>query len=361
MMLDRINCGGAKMNKINVLQLITGLGMGGAEKVVYDISYHSDKAKFNTYVISLSNRVERLQEFLDVEIDTTVLSKNNSILDLIDMIKEINQFIKNKDVDVVHAHMSHAMILSIFLKIFNPKIKIITTSHSVNIESKLREIFLYISRSLRYKDIIFSKDILRYFYKNDYEIIPNGINLKNYNINTEKNEKFTFISVGRLETVKNHKHLIHVANELKDKFDFEIQIVGDGYLRLDLQNMIDTYKLNKVVKLLGLRRDIPELLNKAHCFLMPSLWEGLPIVLLEAGASKLPILSTAVGSIPVLLDDENSYLADLDNFSSVMQSIFNDYDTGLKKAEKLYDKISHEYAIEKIVKKHEEIYLEAVV
>jgi len=53
------------MKKINILQLVTGLGMGGAEKVVYDLAFNSDKSKFNTYVIALSKRVERVQEFID--------------------------------------------------------------------------------------------------------------------------------------------------------------------------------------------------------------------------------------------------------------------------------------------------------
>lgn len=347
------------MKKVNVLQLITGLGMGGAEKVVYDLAYYSDKSKFNTYVMSLSKRAERLQEFLDGKINTKILNKDNTFSDLIQIIKETDFFIKNNKIDVIHAHMSHPMIIATIIKILNPKIQIVTTSHNIDIESKLRELFLYIFRFLRFKDIIFSKDILMYFYRQDYEIIPNGIDLNNYNIEVQKNEKFTFISVGRLETVKNHKLLIEVANNLKNNFDFELQIVGDGYLKSELQSMIDDFDLNQKVKLLGLRRDIPLLLNKAHCFLMPSLWEGLPIVLLEAGASRLPIISTSVGSIPVLLNNENSTLVELNSFEDAMIEIINNYEKANKKAQNLFDKIKKEYSIEQIVRKHEKIYLEA--
>ena len=161
-----------------------------------------------------------------------------------------------------------------------------------------------------------------------------------------KYKKITFISVGRLETVKNHKLLIEVANNLKD--NFELQIVGDGYLKSELQSMIDDFGLNQKVKLLGLRRDIPFLLNKAHCFLMPSFWEGLPIVLLEAGASRLPIISTSVGSIPVLLNNENSTLVELNSFEEAMIEIINNYE----KAQNLFDKIKKEYSIEQIVRKN---------
>ena len=132
------------MKKINILQLVTGLGMGGAEKVVYDLAFNSDKSKFNTYVIALSKRVERVQEFIDAKIDTTVLHKDNTLSNLFSMIKEINLFIKEKEIDVIHAHMSHPMIIATILKILNPKVRIVTTSHNIDIESKVREIFLYI-------------------------------------------------------------------------------------------------------------------------------------------------------------------------------------------------------------------------
>lgn len=129
------------MKKINILQLVTGLGMGGAEKVVYDLAFNSDKSKFNTYVIALSKRVERVQEFIDAKIDTTVLHKDNTLSNLFSM---INLFIKEKEIDVIHAHMSHPMIIATILKILNPKVRIVTTSHNIDIESKVREIFLYI-------------------------------------------------------------------------------------------------------------------------------------------------------------------------------------------------------------------------
>ena len=63
------------MKKINVLQLITGLGIGGAEKVVYDISINIDKDKFNNYVVSLSKQNDMLKEFIDSGISVISLNK----------------------------------------------------------------------------------------------------------------------------------------------------------------------------------------------------------------------------------------------------------------------------------------------
>ena len=344
--------------KINILQLITGLGMGGAEKVVLDLAKYTDKKKFNTYVLAMSKRDELLQEFLDNNINTTILKKSNSLSDFMSIVKYINNFVKENNIQIIHAHMTHSIIIASMVKIFNPSLKIVYTSHSLNIGSKLREFIIWSLKPLRDVDIVFSKDILKYFYKQNYKVIPNGIKIDKYNLELEKNAKFTFIAVGRLETVKNHKFLIEIANNLKDKYDFEIQIVGEGYLKEELNSLINKYDLKDTVKLLGLRNDIPVLLNKSHCLLMPSLWEGLPIVILEAGASSLPVISTPVGSISSLLNDKNAYLTTLDNFENNMIEVLTNYSDAKKKGSNLFNDIKKKYSIESVIKEHEKIYKE---
>jgi len=152
--------------------------------------------------------------------------------------------------------------------------------------------------------------------------------------------------------------LIEIANDLKDKYEFEIDIVGDGYLRDELKDLIKKYKLENVVKLLGLRSDIPKLLNQSYCLLMPSLWEGLPIVILEAGAGSLPVISTPVGSIPSLLNMNNAYLSELDGFKNKMIEVLDNYEDAKLKGKKLYDVILKQYSIDAVVDEHEKIYKE---
>lgn len=344
------------MKKINILQLVTGLGMGGAEKVVLDLAKYTSTKDFNTYVISLSQRDELLQEFLENNINTTVLGKTNSFKDMISMVKEINKFIKDNNIQIIHAHMAHSIIIASIVKIFNPSIKIVFTSHNLNIGSKLRELIVWFLKIFRDTDIVFSKDILDYFYKSNYVVIPNGIKIDKYKLDVKKNDKFTFIAIGRLETVKNHKILIEIANKLQNNYDFEIHIVGDGVLKEELYSLINKYKLQDKVKLLGLRNDIPTLLNQSHCLLMPSLWEGLPIVILEAGASGLPVISTSVGSIPSLLNNNNAYLSDLDKFEKNMIDVLENYDLAITKGKKLFEEIEKTYSIDAIVNEHEKVY-----
>ena len=348
------------MKKVNVLQLITGLGMGGAEKSVLNLSINLNKNFYNNYVIGLSKRDELLNEFLENNVNTVLLRKTNSLKDLFVIVKYVNRFIKEKNIQIIHAHMTHSIIIASILKILNPNIKIVFTSHSFNMGSKIREIIIWLLKPFRNIDIIFSKNMFKFFYKKNYRIIPNGIDISKYELNINKNKKFTFIAVGRLEKMKNHKLLIEIANKLKNKYEFEIWIVGEGYLREELENLIYKYDLKDHVKLLGLRNDIPRLLNQSHCFVMPSLWEGFPISILEAGASGIPIISTPVGSIPSLINNKNGYLAEIKEFEIKMEEVLNNYQQAKEKAIRLKEKTINEYSIQNIVKKHEILYKELI-
>ena len=344
------------MKKINILQLVTGLTMGGAENVVLNLARYSSKEKFNTYVLSLSKKEELLPEFLKCNINTTLLRKSNSFLDFISMFKSLHAFIKKNDIQLIHAHMFHSLILASLVKLINPSLKIIYTSHTLNRSFKFSQAIVFLMKPLRDIDIIFSKDMLRFFYKKAYKIIPNGVKIEHYQVAYPKYDTFTFIAIGRLTEAKNHKFLIEFANALKEKYNFEIHIVGEGELQGELEKLIKESNLQKEIKLLGLRSDIPKRLQQSHALLMPSLWEGLPLVILEAGASHLPIISTPVGSIPSLLNNNNAYLCEPSEFVSAAEEILEQPDKSNIKADKLFEKISSFYSIEKIIKAHEEIY-----
>lgn len=348
-------------NKINLLHLITGLGVGGAERVVLDLVKNADLEKYNVYVVSMSKRVEMLDEFQKNNINIKVLEKDNSIKGFIEIISFLHRYIKKNKINIIHAHMIHPMIAAVIVKLLLPKIKLVYTSHTINFGSKLRKILIYLFKPFRNKDILFSNEQMSSIYRKDFEIIPNGVDTDAYQIKTPKFEKFTFLAVGRLERMKNHIRLLECAVEMKKQnADFQILIAGEGDHREQLEAFIENNHLEKQVKLLGLRSDISELMAKAHAFVMPSLWEGLPIVLLEAGASGLPVISTPVGTISSLINDSNGYLTSLDNFCESMEQLRNNYDEGTLKASFLQDKIIKDYSIKSIVAKHEELYLRVI-
>jgi len=75
-------------------------------------------------------------------------------------------------------------------------------------------------------------------------------------------------------------------------------LVGDGPLRPEMEILAGRLKVQDWVRFLGRREDVPDLLSACDLLVLPSLWEGMPNVLLEAGAAGRPVVATAVGGAP---------------------------------------------------------------
>lgn len=149
--------------------------------------------------------------------------------------------------------------------------------------------------------------------------VANGINLQRFEaadrarIRRElglRDEQVLIGVIGRLHPLKGHADLLSVLAPLAaEGLDFQCVFVGGGDLRDELQAQIDAAGLGPRVRLLGQRSDVVDVLAALDIFAMPSRREGLPMALLEAMAMARPVLATAVGSIPeVIQDGENGLI-----------------------------------------------------
>jgi sugar transferase (PEP-CTERM/EpsH1 system associated) len=157
--------------------------------------------------------------------------------------------------------------------------------------------------------------------KKKLKLIYNGIDLNRFcrqeagseskgktcQLKPNGNKGFTFITVGRLVDVKNHKFLIDafkLATEQSDALtNATLNIVGDGPNRADLQKQIDCCGLSEQVTLLGNRTDIAELLLQSDIFVLSSKYEAQPMTALEAMACQLPVIAPDVGGLGFLIED----------------------------------------------------------
>ena len=155
--------------------------------------------------------------------------------------------------------------------------------------------------------------------------------------------------------MKNHQFLINEISKLKE-YDFLLKIVGSGILQDSLKKQVSLLKLDHKIEFLGSRDDVPLLLSQSDCLLLPSLWEAFPIVLLEAAASNIPVVTTPVGSISSFVDNECGYVTKLENFRSSMLEVMNNPEDAKIRSSKLYKKISSQYHIANIVKQYESVY-----
>lgn len=109
--------------------------------------------------------------------------------------------------------------------------------------------------------------------------------------------------IARLTEQKGHVHLFDALARTPQLANVELLVVGDGHLRDDLRARAAALGISKRVHILGARRDLGNLLAAMDVFVLPSLWEGLPLSLVLAMAAEVPVVGTRVAGIPEVVDD----------------------------------------------------------
>lgn len=141
-------------------------------------------------------------------------------------------------------------------------------------------------------------------WKNDpcSKVVHNGIDFSAYRcpFDAEKKKKelgltknYNICTVGRIDYQKNPRFIVEVMNELfKLRDDCDFVWVGVGEQEAEVRSKIDEYQISDRMHMLGSRKDVPEILRSSDIFFLPSLFEGLAIVLIEAQAAGLPCVTT---------------------------------------------------------------------
>lgn len=304
---------------MNILYVITGLGIGGAEMVTVNIANEMCKRghRVSIFYLAGTNMVSHL-----IDDDVTVIGGGMKKTPFI-MIKrlfEANRYIKNFRPQVIHSHMYHANIFSRLLHLFNRSFLLITTEHNKNIEGKIRMLFYRLTDILADINTNVSKEATDYFVeqkafsKDKSFTVYNGIHLNKFkkdilagNAIREqygilKND-FLFLNVGRLTEAKNQECLIHAFSKLSTKYDtVKLMIVGDGHLKKQLKKLISDLNLTERILLVGTQTNISDFYSAADCFVLSSSWEGLPMAIIEAKSASLPVVTTTAGQ--EIVDEE---------------------------------------------------------
>jgi sugar transferase (PEP-CTERM/EpsH1 system associated) len=159
------------------------------------------------------------------------------------------------------------------------------------------------------------------------KLIRNGINTQAFNLTKVTDNAVRFIHIARFNPVKDQANLLRafallVNNHSLKSTEVNLTMVGDGELMTSLKNLTTELSLNEYVQFTGARNDIAELLASADIFVLSSIAEGIPMTVLEAMSSGLPIISTRVGGLPELIEQGiNGYLVEKENTAALAEAM----------------------------------------
>lgn len=301
-----------------IVQIMPEFGMAGAEIMCENLLYELKKMGHKVVAISLYNYKSPITERLEnAGIEVKYLNKKSG-LD-ISMILKMSKFLKRENPDVVHTHR-YVMQYAIPAAILSRVKKRVHTVHNIAVKENgksariLAKIFYHkchvipVALSNSVKKTIIEE------YKISDEKVPvvfNGINLSRCmsKTNYDVGDTFTIIHIGRFAQAKNHMALVQGFEIFHKNYkNTKLQLIGEGELKEQIQNYTKTHKLDGCVEFMGLKDNVYTFLNGADVFALPSLYEGIPMTLIEAMGCGLPIVSTPVGGIPDMLKNEESAL-----------------------------------------------------
>jgi len=179
-----------------------------------------------------------------------------------------------------------------------------------------------------------------------------------------KEDDFVILCVAELNNNKNQRQLIEAIYKINEKYkNVKCLLVGTGEDEQSIQEFIDQLKLEKIVHLLGFRRDIQELLAASDVVTLLSKREGLPKALLEALAASKPVVATNVrGNRDLVVDGDNGYLVPVSDIEATANAFIKILEDPIrrKKMGKTSKEIVKKYDLRETLSEMENIYNEAL-
>jgi len=169
-------------------------------------------------------------------------------------------------------------------------------------------------------------------YKLPPEKVPfvfNGVDFSNCIVkdNYVMKSEFKILHIGRFTEVKNHQLLVSAFEKfVKARANSKLILIGDGELRSSIESMVKEKGISEKVEFLGIQSNVYSFLNESDMFILTSKYEGIPLTLVEAMGTGLPVISTKVGGVPDMIEDGVSgLLVDVDE-NSIVKALENVYD-----------------------------------
>lgn len=308
------------MNKINVLHLVEDLKIGGLENIIATVVRGIDTKVFYTKAWCLCNGGDVYDYLRNQGFDTEILGmrSHRSIPFYINLCKKLRQ----NNIHIIHTHGFPAATIGRLAGFFSRVPVTICHAHTTRDHYSRKNLFIekvlslctdrYICCSQAVADLMIRKEKIP---SQKLDVIYNAVDEIKFNTlrQNAKKEKNIFVvgCIASLSPHKGHRYLLEAAKTVKEKVNTKVKFVfaGDGIEKDALTKYTKSLGLEDIVDFKGVVSDIPALLSKLDVVVLPSVVrEGLGIALIEAMAAGKPVIGTALGGIPEVIEDKENGL-----------------------------------------------------
>jgi glycosyltransferase involved in cell wall biosynthesis len=307
---------------MRIVYLLTSLGVGGAEKQALAVA---ERMASRGHAVRIMVLMPRLDEEWATDLHTIPIDVRKSPGSVFSGYIRGCAFLSEFRPDVVHSHCFHANIFARLLRLFGPKSVVLSTVHNVYEGEWGRMMAYRLTDGLSSRTVAVSQAAadrftrLKAIPQRKCTVILNGIDVASFAPSGERKEKmraemgipagsatFIWLAVGRLAPAKDYPNLLRAFTAVRaEKSDAQLWVAGDarGVERKPLEKLAKDLQIDAAVRWLGVRRDMPALLDAADAFVSSSAWEGMPLAVGEAMSMAKPVVVTDVGGMRELVGD----------------------------------------------------------
>jgi glycosyltransferase involved in cell wall biosynthesis len=307
---------------MRIVQIADSISVGGAEKQLVVFAAMARQRGIDVTTISLIYDTDLSYESDLLELGSQVVHFRSRQLFDLRRLATLTRFLRDGRFDLAHTHLVYGnMVGACAARMAG--LPVVSTLHSTGRAKTTRDRFREALETFSLRT--FPQRVIAVGYKVEeaqrdrlgakkLTILQNAV-LPGAEISAEKRQTIRqelcgalagpiLITAGRFATPKALHHMVSAFSQIAEQFPQAVLVmIGDGPLFSEIKAQVDGLGLTDRIRLLGARSDVPELLAAADIYVSSSIWEGLPMAVLEAMMSGLPVVATAVGDIPHVLTD----------------------------------------------------------
>lgn len=309
------------MKKVKVLFVIGQMNEGGGQHMVYELIKYLDQNIYEVIILCYEGKSDsELEKKAESICCIQYMHEKGKITAkaMYKVIRQINQF----HPDIVHAHLG-GMVFAVPWTCLGKQRRLLITAHTKpqmafnkKIEPLLKWLIKKNNRNVIVAAVSKENYILLKNYLNANEqkctYVNNGVDLNRYY--AKEHDIFTFINVARQDNNKNQVSILNAFSQIHKKYmSARLLLVGDGPCHSDLENRVKELQLEEVVSLPGMVGDAENYYAISDIYVQASHREAMPLSVIEAMASGLPVISTDVGGMKDVVKGNGILIQDNDD------------------------------------------------
>ncbi len=304
---------------MRIIYVLTSLGMGGAERQVLDLA---QRMASRGHIVTLLVLRPRLDEEWQTSLSILHLNIRKTPLSLLSGMAKGRRFLREFRPDLIHGHNFHANFVARMSGMLVPATAVVSTIHNVYEGGWSRMLAYRLTDGLSYRTTAVSHAVAERFARmkavseKKFQVICNGIDTVEFAPSSERraamraalgvDREFIWLTAGRIAPAKDYPNLLRAfALVHMSRPQAQLWIAGEAKRTeaSTLQFLVAELGLGGSFRWLGLRRDLPALLDTADGFVLGSAWEGMPLAVGEAMAMEKPVVATDVGGVRELVGE----------------------------------------------------------